>query len=619
MTGLWFKLRNFKAYVDTDWIQIHPLMLIFGKNSSGKSAVIQGLRLINAMAPSFSRYARERKHSFSLKGQDYDYGDFVQAVHGQKIDEKIGFSFKVLRTLKERTSEDKVRTNSFDIHLDFGHTETNPHEAVCKDIIVDCRSLYAGNAIFAVVTKMADLQVEHDESGEGDELYIEHAESIEDFKIQDLKISLAALSQKVLEIRPNRLGTKRLRPVFRDLFKIDRTTLESLCNQTKPLVDSLDVPNFQWEIGDSASTYFIDLERGDIFRSALGEDIDLQQAISEAETRASDEDKESASGLGLLFDIDDVQTEFSDILEEGNGDLPLVVNISSDSVLDDDQNRDLPPEVGPIKLIASIFGMALRTTLSDFGRVTKIPAFRGEPQRSETMSSEFQSNPLSEAIARLSNDKKLLDKVTNDFQILDIELNLKPQSVRFAGETRSSLGLLPKTMDSVSLALTDVGFGVSQVLPILTALHDDKFKPSSRLVGMNFRSRWHRMMLIEEPETHLHPSLQGDLIQLIALDSGALIQEENVVDNEFDKPPKKQGSIWIIETHSENMASRIQKLVGAGRIDCNLTSFLFCENGKNGPVIRKIGIDEDGRLEEDWPNNFIETSLELQNKNNSKF
>ncbi|MCB0289964.1 MAG: AAA family ATPase, partial [Calditrichaeota bacterium] len=41
-----FRLENFMAFKDTGWIEIRPVCLLFGANSSGKSAIIRALRLL---------------------------------------------------------------------------------------------------------------------------------------------------------------------------------------------------------------------------------------------------------------------------------------------------------------------------------------------------------------------------------------------------------------------------------------------------------------------------------------------------------------------------------------------------------------------------------------------
>jgi len=77
--------------------------------------------------------------------------------------------------------------------------------------------------------------------------------------------------------------------------------------------------------------------------------------------------------------------------------------------------------------------------------------------------------------------------------------------------------------------LPDVGFGVSQTLPVLAALTDEETGSQGRL------------LIIEEAESNLHPSAQGRLMKEIL---------ENL-------PTDRNGPSLVIETHSEHFLKTI--------------------------------------------------------------
>lgn len=615
---MWFKLRNFKGYVDSGWIKLQPLILIFGKNSSGKSAIIQGLRLINELAPRAYRYDSFRDFSVPLKGPDYDYGDFKQAVHGQNEDTCIGFSFRVEDKGRKNKRDvignpDWMRPNKFDLHLDFSKLTGDPHVATCKNITIDCEELFIGDSLFRLIANICDLSFEEDESGEGDELYDEYATEIDGWKIQNLAISLEKADENFLEVSA---GSKRMRPFAfeRKLFEISPESLQDIYEQTIPMVNSLELSTLSWSSIDTTRRYFADLERGNLFVTLSNNEFEALEKPAKAGKFVSTGQRKSEPEVGFELDFENISENMSELLDGRTLDFVPVRKIGSDDEFSNLQfESGMQESIGVARLATSLLKRTLRQGLVRFGNVTRIPAFRGEPKRSEASSSYAVNSPLSAAIAALSDDKQLLNRVVADFELLDIDLNLEPQKVQFAGETRSSLGLLPKSVESVSLALTDVGFGVGQILPILTALHD---KDSLKFRRSMFHPLSKRIMLIEEPETHLHPSLQGDLIQLIASDSGAATSTKTQESDDWNQKPRSEKSLWIIETHSENMASRVQKLVNKGVLNPESISFLFCEGGNNGSILREIKIDDNGQLEEDWPNNFIETRLERMNNMN---
>ena len=79
---------------------------------------------------------------------------------------------------------------------------------------------------------------------------------------------------------------------------------------------------------------------------------------------------------------------------------------------------------------------------------------------------------------------------------------------------------LPDNHTGVTTSILDVGFGISQVLPVIT----------QSLLAHN------KTLCIEQPEIHLHPKLQAELGSLFA---------------ESIKPPYENR--FIVETHSEHI------------------------------------------------------------------
>src|SRR5690606_26485450 len=87
---------------------------------------------------------------------------------------------------------------------------------------------------------------------------------------------------------------------------------------------------------------------------------------------------------------------------------------------------------------------------------------------------------------------------------------------------------------SPEVKLTDVGFGVSQVLPVIV---ECLYVPRRSIV------------IFEQPEIHLHPSVQADLADLFV---DAIRAEED------GKPRECQ---FIIESHSEHFLRRLQRRI----------------------------------------------------------
>jgi hypothetical protein len=84
------RLKNFMAFEDSGWIELKPITLLFGRNSSGKSAILRAVELL--------RQSRDLPGSrgplaFSVRG-GVDLGEFKDAVHGKVSSREIGFAFR---------------------------------------------------------------------------------------------------------------------------------------------------------------------------------------------------------------------------------------------------------------------------------------------------------------------------------------------------------------------------------------------------------------------------------------------------------------------------------------------------------------------------------------------
>lgn len=119
--------------------------------------------------------------------------------------------------------------------------------------------------------------------------------------------------------------------------------------------------------------------------------------------------------------------------------------------------------------------------------------------------------------------------------------------------------------------LTDVGFGVSQVLPIVTLLY---YVPEGSTV------------ILEQPEIHLHPLAQAHLADLLI----------NVAEH-------RRVQI-IIESHSEHLLLRIQRRIAEGEINTDDVALYFCGAPDGESKLEKLEVDMYGQIG-NWPENFM--------------
>lgn len=145
--------------------------------------------------------------------------------------------------------------------------------------------------------------------------------------------------------------------------------------------------------------------------------------------------------------------------------------------------------------------------------------------------------------------------------------------------------------DDVKYNITDMGFGFSQILPMVTQLWTfvKNKKGVSRL--RSFRTGY--IYAIEQPELHLHPSMQCKLVNAFV----------KVID--FAKKNNLFVN-FIIETHSETIVNQIGRLIRKTKIASDDASVLIFskESPDSYTKIHASPFDEDGFLTE-WPIGFF--------------
>ena len=149
--------------------------------------------------------------------------------------------------------------------------------------------------------------------------------------------------------------------------------------------------------------------------------------------------------------------------------------------------------------------------------------------------------------------------------------------------------------DNGEFNMTDVGYGYSQIIPILTKLWFD----STTNRQDNFRYFYYEpegvnLTLMEQPELHLHPALQAKI-------ADAFI--ELVTNTAEDVNPQR----LIVETHSPTIINRIGRRIREGKInssDVNVVIFQKDKQQKN-TIVKQIGFDNKGQLI-DWPFGFLD-------------
>lgn len=163
--------------------------------------------------------------------------------------------------------------------------------------------------------------------------------------------------------------------------------------------------------------------------------------------------------------------------------------------------------------------------------------------------------------------------------------------------------------------LTDVGFGYSQILPIVTKLWYATVKDTFRERGSHLATN-RELILMEQPELHLHPGMQARMADIMMLALNKMKIKDEQVREKFrqELPPgffSFDDFVWcpqlIVETHSQAMINRIGRRIRDKQFSADDVSILLFDKDENTgqTSIRKIGYNENGQLT-NWPFGFFE-------------
>jgi len=176
-----------------------------------------------------------------------------------------------------------------------------------------------------------------------------------------------------------------------------------------------------------------------------------------------------------------------------------------------------------------------------------------------------------------------LDKVNDWLAALEIPYSLRVTPVIASGST-SIVGdlvaiVLTDRRSGVDLTPADVGFGVSQLLPIV--------------VGLLAKRR--SVICIEQPEIHLHPRLQTRLADLLIEATAA-----DALSNQV-----------VVETHSEHLILRLRRRIREGALDPGRIAVLYVDSRSDGTSqVMRLRLDETGDFLDEWPQGFFDERLD---------
>jgi hypothetical protein len=245
------------------------------------------------------------------------------------------------------------------------------------------------------------------------------------------------------------------------------------------------------------------------------------------------------------------------------------------------------PSGNNVRTFLGPFGLPpIGEVVSSLRRMLHLPGLRGNPQRTypkggggpEYFPGTFELYVAS-VIARWQATKdERLGQLSSVLREMGLTWKVEAQRVDDT-QVELRVGRLPHSRrggahDVVSIA--DVGFGVSQCLPVLLAV---------------IAANPGQVVYLEQPEIHLHPRAQRKLAKVLA-------------------DAARRGVVVIAETHSALLLAEVQTLVASGALSKDLVKLHWFRRDEGGmTTVSSADLDDNGAYG-DWPEDFDDVELE---------
>jgi AAA15 family ATPase/GTPase len=642
-----YQLANFKAFSDPATLLLRPITLIYGPNSAGKSSIIQSLMLLKQTLQDSESF----KAILKTRGSLVDLGSYREFVHLHDVSRSFKFKFAFSLDQPDRYEYDSLFPEAPEEIEHLGISIVLSYDGLNRAIVISAIEIFLGDESLPFATYetqdsrllLTQINSEHHlwqdwwvraqsmiprsiikqvneilqrckvdaislrEKRKLTEALQKRSEAIRILLLElqqdkakiDKNIAELEEEREVLENDQMRLRAEFLEPLNKEIYQlrsaldtlqISKVTLSDDQEQVEDETQSLEAKTAQKE-------QQLEQRRGEY------EEIPIRLCVSNI-------NQEKSKQNGIANEIEEVEICLTAIevfvatyqaFKEHNtnrviSDIVKIAESSSFSFRNflpissiDREDSVIDREV---EHLSSIYADAF--DLNFFPRITifvssllqdllvntrYIGPLRDYPERYYIFSegdSEDVGKSGSGMGGLLFRDPEFLEKINS--QLVQFELGYELQVTSFndgkSSDTSDVYAL--RLMDKhkkVQVNLLDVGFGISQVLPVI--------------VQSMFAHR--KTIIIEQPEIHIHPRLQTRLGSLFA---------------ECIRPPFENQ--FVIETHSEHLMLRLQKLIRKGELNADDISVIYIDRTTDGTRCLQLRLDTEGDFIDEWPGGFFE-------------
>jgi len=631
-------IENFKAFGKMQRIPLKPITLLYGPNSSGKSSLLQSLLLFKQTLEE----AADDKIVLLPKGNLVDLGGYQEFIHGHdaKKDFRFVITFKYSWALMMLTNDIWDIDNWPDLSLEFCLSQEKTGEILITSIktrdslhaapIMECRNAWAIPALRRAIMKKKD---EFKRDGDPHELIYEW--------LLDLKRSVLVMDNMNLA-----------HPLFKNYWDVLQEEqdyfkkrsgksigpkgkiktggdVRSNCERNKELLG--DIKKY---IEENYEKIESDLRKLNTDNTGLSDEelqekkdellirkakvrqlknvLRLSRKIHRSLEKKSYEEFQKISKFPASDRLFSMTNCFpcdngTEIDLRGNETL-LFQNIQEFAMLGKPAYKEriygnlhvdaLPDIYTHFTVCSFLLSISSAYFKEYLRRIVYIGPLREYPERVYSYSGNIPSNVGKSGKYTpdiLLKRSDIVAKINDWFYKFDIDYNLKVDLLK---RDLFSLGLVDKKT-GYEVSPKDVGFGIGQLLPILVqgALSENK------------------VILVEQPEIHVHPRLQAELGSFFAEMAGRTGMRHVGVPIACEPKEEEYGNQFIIETHSEHLVLRLLRIIrdttngelkeGEKPLRPEDVAVIYAKPTENGTELMELRISEDGDFIDKWPDGFF--------------
>lgn len=178
------------------------------------------------------------------------------------------------------------------------------------------------------------------------------------------------------------------------------------------------------------------------------------------------------------------------------------------------------------------------------------------------------------------NTRFILDEISNDLAKIGLvkrwlcdEFHLA-KDINVVKESGKRYRVVVTTNEDLKVDLVHMGFGLSQILPIIT---QGCISPRNSL------------MIVEDPEVHMHPSIQASMADFFIF----LCNERKVA--------------VMTETHSDHFITRLRRRIAEKVVDFDKVHLIFVISESGESIYKTIPLSDTGRMTGSMPPGFMDT------------